>query len=112
MTFYLKDKDGDVIIDCEYWVKTEDGHEFLEISSGINVIPYSKLLISETEKEDPEVTVLAHLIDDLSELRGWLWEVYFMTKKNTPEYYDDVLKELKEKFNAVAMALNLSWNTD
>jgi len=89
MTLFLRDSKNRSILDVECWVK----NNYVELSSAINIANYSLLLLSETDKIKQ-----FQLIKDfnvLSELRGWLWEVYFMSKSNVEQEYDNVIKELK-----------------
>lgn len=48
----------------------------------------------------------------ISDLRGWLWEVYFLCERNVPEKYNDVFKELKEILKSVAEDFNLFYVTN
>lgn len=44
----------------------------------------------------------------MSELRGWLHEVYFGTgRENTFQEYDGVLDEVRKQFNALAEKYSL-----
>jgi len=43
----------------------------------------------------------------LNELRGWLWERYFMTGKNDGSQIDDVIDKLKIILTKVAKDYNL-----
>ena len=108
MTLFLRDEKGGTVIDCEYWIKTEDGYRFLEISSTIDVIPYSMLLLRNIDRKEE---VIGH-IHELSELRGWLCERYFMDRQNNPDEYDIVLKELRRMFSHVAQELDLNFVED
>ena len=43
----------------------------------------------------------------LSEIRGWLWERYFMGRQNTADEYDNVIKALREILEAVGEEFGL-----
>ena len=73
------------------------------------VEPYSKLLLSQPEEEREE---LIYTFDALQELRGWLWESYFMGRKNTSSEYDNVLGELRTMLKKVAKRYDLMYVED
>jgi len=108
MTLFLRTKTNKTIVDIELWVKKEDEHSFVELSSSIDIQNYSIFLLNNLDKK-------LDIINDfelLSELRGWLWENYFMTKKNTPEEYNNVLKELKTILEEIGDKYGLHLVTD
>jgi hypothetical protein len=122
MTLFLRNKNNDTILDLELWVKTEDGKSFVELSSNIDIKNYSYLLINQPddfkhpddvvgEISNKQLEIIA-TFDHLSELRGWLWEVYFMTKQNTPEEYDNILKELRTFLGNIAKEYDLIYVED
>ena len=100
MTLFLRNEKNETILDLEVWVKTEDSYSFVELSSSINIKNYSLMLIKNTDKEK-QIEMISDF-DELSELRGWLWEVFFMVKKNEPEEYEFVVQELKVILKKVA----------
>lgn len=93
MILFLRDEKNNTILDLEVWVKTEDSHSFVELSSSVDIRNYSLMLIKNTDKEK-QLEMIADF-DELSELRGWLWEVFFMVKNNEPKEYYSVVKELR-----------------
>jgi hypothetical protein len=108
MIFYLRNENNENIVDVEVWVKTpESGGEYVELSSTILIKPYSKLLLDNLNKKNK-------IMDDfesLSELRGWLWERYFMVNKNTNFHgsqIDDVVKKLKVILTKIAKDYKLT----
>lgn len=105
MIFFLRTKIGETIFEVEYWINNQDGYEHIEISPTIDIRNYSLFLLS---KQDfiLKTKIISDFVD-LCDLREWLWEVYFKDKKNTPEYYDDVLKELRNILNHVAIKYDL-----
>lgn len=104
MTLYLRNEKGDNLLDLEVWVKTEDGYSFVELSSSIDIPSYSYLLLDNLNKKNK----IIHDFDNLSELRGWLWERYFMTGKNDGSQIDDVINKLKIILTKVAKDYNLA----
>lgn len=104
MTLYLRNEKGRNLLDLEVWVKTEDGYSFVELSSVVNITNYSEFLLNNIPKKNK----IIHDFDNLSELRGWLWERYFMTGKNDGTQIDDVIDKLKIILNKVAKDYNLA----
>ena len=100
MTLFLRNEKNETILDLEVWVKTEDSYSFVELSSSIDIKNYSLMLIKNTDKEK-KIEMISDF-DELSELRGWLWEVFFMVKNNEPKEYDSVVQELKVILKKVA----------
>jgi hypothetical protein len=99
MTLFLRNEKNETILELEVWIKTEDSYSFVELSSIIDIKNYSLMLIN-TDKEK-QIEMISDF-DELSELRGWLWEVFFMVKKNEPKEYDSVVQELKAILKNVA----------
>ncbi len=108
MTIFLRTKNNDTIIDCEILKHIDEiGKGYVEIHSGVCVIPYTGTVLTIMEEDHPKIRYdkiaeFALDIDTLSELRGWLWETYFMAKKNTVDEYDNVLNEVRKMFKAIA----------
>ncbi len=100
MTLFLRNEKNETILELEVWVKTEDSYSFVELSSSIDIKNYSLMLINNTDKEK-QIEMISDF-DELSGLRGWLWEVFFMAKKNEPKEYDSVVQELKAILKNVA----------
>lgn len=110
MTFFLRNQDNQTVVDIELFKK--DG--CVELNSTVCIKPYSQLLLEQliSEKDESEIRRFIQEFDDLSELRGWLWESYFAVRKNTVEEFDNVSKELKEKLMTVAKKYNLRFVRD
>jgi len=92
MVLYLRNKRNKDIVEIELNVETDENKKFVECSCAIDVTGYSKLLLSTPELNQQ---VLIQEFDDLSEIRGWMWERYFAVKKNTALEYDGVLSEVR-----------------
>jgi hypothetical protein len=104
MTLYLRNEKGRNLLDLEVWVKTEDAYSFVELRSAVNITNYSELLLDNI----PKANKIIHDFDSLSELRGWLWERYFMTGENDGSQIDDVIDKVKKILNKVAKDYNLA----
>lgn len=104
MTFFLRDKNNTTLADIDLWVEREDDHKYIEISSTIPIDAYSKFLLNAEQKDQQKIITL---FDTLSELRGWLWEKYFMGRKNMPDEIDNVQVELRKILDAIGNDLGL-----
>lgn len=104
MTLCLRNEKGGNLLDLEVWVKVEGDRRYVELSSNINISNYSHLLLD----NQVDKTKIIHDFDNLSELRGWLWERYFMTGKNDGSQIDDIIMKLKKILTKVAKDYNLS----
>lgn len=107
MIHYLRDNKRNTIIETECWVKREDW-EYIEVSSSVDIIHYSRFLLDNLDKAG----AVTSYISELDELRGWLWEVYFMTGKNDPSKIDDVNDKISQFYQKVGKELNLNYITD
>jgi hypothetical protein len=111
MTLFIRDNKNNTILDLDVGVQTrEDKSKFVELSSIVDVEYYSRFLLENLDRKDEIIPDF----QDLSELRGWLWESYFMTGKNigSEEQYSDVLSKLKEMIKEVATKYNLYYTED
>ena len=100
MTLFLRNEKNQTILDLDVWVKTEDSNSFVEISSSVDISNYSQMLIKNTDSKIQQQMIKD--FDELSELRGWLWEVFFMGRRNEPKEFDLVVTELKQILKTVA----------
>lgn len=102
MTLYLRDENNKTLFEAEVWVKTEYEpnlkYSFVELSPSVNIANYSKFLLDNQKKSAKIISDF----DNLSELRGWLWERFFMTGKNDGTQIDDVIDKLKVILGKVA----------
>lgn len=105
MTLYLKNKKNQITLDLDLWIKTEDSISFIEIRSSVNISNYSQMLIKISDSKIQQEMIKD--FDELSNLRCWLWEVYFMKGENNPEEFDKVLIELKEILKTFAEKYDL-----
>ena len=108
MILFLRDEKNNSIVDLECYVKTEDGRSYVELHSSVDIFYYSIFLLTNPDKQ-PEII---KDFSEIDELRGWLWEVYFMGGDNDPEKYGDVIAELRKMLKAVANKYNLGYVED
>lgn len=109
MILFLRSKNNRTIVDIECFVKKEEeGKEFIELHSSIIINEYSMFLLDHLDK----ATEIIRDFDALSELRGWLWERYFMGGDNDPKEYNNVIKALQEILKSVAEKYDLYYVED
>ena len=104
MILFIRDKKRQTIVDLDVY-KTEG---YIELHSGVMIESYSKFLLENLDRKDE----IIEDFDMISELRGWLWEVYFMGGKNTADKYDDVLKHLRAMIRGIAVKYDLYYVED
>ena len=112
MILFLRDKKKRSIVDCECYIKKDekfDDNSFIEISVSIDIRAYSELLLSKFAAMSDEII---NDFTELSELRGWLWESYFIGEDNDSEKYSDVIRILREMFIKVAEKYDLYYIED
>jgi len=102
MNFRLK-YNKSTIVDIEVYKKDN----YIEIDSSVCIETYSDLLIDTYSYDTNKVSELIETFDDLQELRGWLWEVYFMDNNNTIDKFDDVVSDINERLKEVASKYDL-----
>ena len=113
MIHFLRDSKNRSILDLELFVKHpkslgEEGEPYIELYSNVLIEPYSDFLLDNLN----ESAAIIRDFDELSQLRGWLWEVYFMSKKNEEKYFDDVQNIISNKLRLIAKKYQLSYITD
>lgn len=96
MVMFIRNDKNETLVDLDVYIKLDE-IEYVELSVLINIKNYSKFLLDNIDKQD----MIIQTFEDLSELRGWLWEVYFMNRQNTGDEYDNVTKQIKEIFKTV-----------
>jgi hypothetical protein len=104
MIFYLRDDNNKSIVDVECYVT--EGH--VELHSTVIIEYFVPFLLSNLSMEE-EIT---EDFDNISKLRGWLWETHFMGRKNTSDEYDTIIKILVDYFDKIAKIYNLRYVTD
>jgi len=92
MTLQIRNNKNVTLVDIELFEK----EDFVELRSVVCVKPYSELLLITYENDGPKAMSMIRAFDELQELRGWLWEVYFMGEDNKAEKFPQVLEEVKK----------------
>lgn len=111
MTIFLRDKDNKTYVDLGVWVQHEkDGRKFVELTSTVDIENYSNMLLGSILKPNFEFIIEDFIF--ISELRGWLWENYFMVKQNDGNDLDGVVKELMMMFKEIGDRHGLHIVTD
>jgi membrane-bound acyltransferase YfiQ involved in biofilm formation len=109
MILFLRDEKNRSIVDIEFYIKHEgDFKDFIELHSVVCIESYSYFLLENLDKKDK----IIETFDFISELRGWLWESYFMGKQNDVKEYDNVLKLLRNFMHEWAKEFNLKYVED
>ena len=108
MILYLRDKNNNTIVDLECYIKSEDGSSYVELHSAVDIHRYSFFLL---ENQDRKLEIIADF-STIDELRGWLWEKYFMGGTNDPDKYDDIISKLREILRMVAKKYDLGYVED
>ena len=109
MTIYLKNKENEILLEIEVWVKTEDSISYCELSSVVDIKNYSIMLLDTPQADQSE---FISTFDQLSELRGWLWETYFTGRNNDASEIDEVIDALKIILRKVADKYSLYLGVD
>jgi hypothetical protein len=108
MILFLRNDKRESIVDIECFVKTEDERKFVEINASVIIEPYSRFLLENLNMKDEIIAEFSQI----DELRGWLWESYFMGGDNDPEEYDNIIKLLQEGLKEIAEKYKLSYVED
>lgn len=109
MVLFIRNDKNRTILDCEVYIAKEGDKRFVEIHSSVIIDTYSDFLLNSDKNKQQEIV---SDFFELSQLRGWLWESYFMGNQNDPEKYNDVLKILREKISNIAKKYNLYYVED
>ena len=108
MILFLRNDKNESIVDIECFVKKEEGREFVELHASVIIEPYSKFLLENLDRKDDIIADFSKV----SELRGWLWESYFMGGDNDPKEYDNIIKLLRKELQKMAEYYKLSYVED
>lgn len=108
MILFLRNKKRQSIVDIDCYVKTEDGCRFVELHSSVIIDTYSKFLLENLDRKDEIIKDFS----EIDELRGWLWENYFMGGDNDPEKYTDIIGILRNDLNKIGIKYHLTYVED
>ena len=103
MTLYLRNEKNRTIVDIDLYVK----EDYVELHSSIDIENYSNYLLNNLDRKNEIISDF----DDLSELRGWLWEV-FLQGDNTADKYNITLEEVRKMLKKYANKHNLYYVED
>lgn len=108
MTLFIRDNQNRSIVDLEIYVKKDNDKSYVELSSDIILTPYSEFLLANLDRKDEIVDAFS----TISELRGWLWESYFVDEENTGDKYDEVVNVVKTFLKEIATGFELYYVED
>jgi hypothetical protein len=108
MILFLRNNKRETIVDIECFVKTEDQRKFVELHASVIIEPYSKFLLDNLDKKDQIISDFSNI----DELRGWLWESYFMGRDNDPKEYPNIIEILRKRLQELAEYYKLSYVED
>jgi hypothetical protein len=108
MTIYIRDNQKRSIVDLELYVKKEGDKSYIELNSEIILTPYSEFLLANLDQKEEIIEAFS----TISELRGWLWETFFMGEKNDPTKFDEVVAVVKVFIKDIAADFNLYYVED
>jgi hypothetical protein len=116
MTHFIRTKTNKTIFSVDVYTEQYDldskfgGKKYIELSSDIDIGVYSKYLLSNLSNSG----MIIPLFDEISEIRGWLWESYFMTKRNiySKEEMSNVHTEITNICETLCEKLDLYYVTD
>jgi len=110
MVLFLRNKAGESILDLDIYTKADkDGVDYIEVCSTVDIPSYTKLLYAIAPEKWNECS---KDFGALQEIRGWLWEYYFGGKRNTSEYYNEVLNIVRIKVKEIGNKYDLQYVED
>lgn len=111
MIYYLRNKKYENLFEIEFYTATIDGYTHHELSASVYIKGYSEFLLSQPVEKQ---SMIIQLFEQLSEYRGWLWETFYMTKKNEGSYedYNKITDHLYKLFTGLAEQFDLNYVTD
>ena len=101
MTYFIRKRGGTTIVDIDLLSN-------LDISVSIDIEEYSKLLLEQPGKQEQQKII--RTFSFLSELRGWLHEVFFATKNN--KNMDSMKAQISKILNDICDDLSLVFIED
>lgn len=102
MTLFLRNDRNETIVDIEL----NEGENGLDLRSVVIIETYSELLLKNLNISDEVISDFS----ELSELRGWFWEV-FMEMSDKPTFID-ARKQVKTILTTIAKKYNLAYIED
>ena len=108
MILFLRNDKRESLVDVECFVKTEDEQKFVEIHASVIIAPYSEFLLKNIDRASEIISDFT----EIDELRGWLWESYFMGGDNDPKEYDNIIKILRDGLQVIGKKYKLNYIED
>lgn len=108
MTLYIRDKQKRSIVDLELYVKKDGERSYIELDAAVIITPYSELLLANLERKDEVIDAF----ETISELRGWLWETFFLGEENDPTKFDEVVAVVRVFLKDIATSFDLYYVED
>ncbi|MFA5207357.1 MAG: hypothetical protein WC428_01755 [Candidatus Paceibacterota bacterium] len=108
MILFLRNDKRESIVDIDCYVKTEEERKFVELHASVIIKPYSEFLLKNLDRKDEIISDFS----EIDELRGWLWESYFMGGDNDPKEYDNIIEILRKKLKEIATKYKLAYVED
>lgn len=123
MVHFLRDVNNNSIAEIEiYNKKNEEGKEYTEISSSIDIPMYSiwllerERLLDDTvgdKEKDKWVLPFIYEFSRINEIRGWMWETRFSSaNSNDGSHKEEIEEEISKYFRKLAEQYNLRYVTD
>jgi hypothetical protein len=111
MIYYLRNKKNQNLFEIEFYTTESDGNTFHELHATVDIKGYSEFLLSQPAERQP---MIIQLFDQLSEYRGWLWETYYMGRRNegSDEDYNKITDHLNKLFKGLTEQFDLSYVSD
>lgn len=112
MIYYLRDKDNKNLAEVEVFNKAGgySDSEYTELHSCVYIAEYSNKLISILNQDNYEEFI--KVFDSITELKGWLWNVYYQggALDNEGQDLEDItfklelmLKKIAEKWDLIVV---------
>ena len=107
MVLFIRNNHDNSIVDLEIYEAGND-NSYIELYPEILIGTYSKFLLENIDRSEE----IIRDFDEINELRGWLWEYYFMGRQNTAKEFNIVLELVRNKLKEIANKYNLYYVED
>lgn len=99
MIFQIRAKDIGTMVDIETYITSKELGSYTELRTWISIKEYTEYLLN--IKDSIKQLEFCIMIDEVSEMRGWLWEVYKPSKKTNEEQMNDIILHIKTVFKNI-----------
>lgn len=103
-TIFLRDPENGCTVSSTVSANTKE--DFVEIRSAVDLRPYTNLIL----QYPGEAQAIYECVDELYNLREWLWE-WRLPNKNSAKEYQTILDEVRTKYAAAAKDINEACET-